>query len=225
MVGDKWILVAFVWIWSIHSGLALAADSGFYFSAALGRTREMPKSAGRNFLVGSPPAGIVHIDPDHIDAENDSIAWGLGAGYRFNPYFAAELAYMDFGSIHVKENYNNIAYPEPFPFPSSFVYTYSSKVTGPALSMLGSAPIGEHFGVFVRAGVLFADRKLKDSQPNGFNETLGRKVWLGGVGISWSCARHWTIKAEYQRTGKLQQSLFSGATELEQFSLGLLFRR
>jgi hypothetical protein len=49
-------------------------------------------------------------------------------------------------------------------------------------------------------------------------------VWLGGAGLGWSFANRWTIRAEYQRTGRLEESFLAGETELERMALSLLFR-
>ena len=145
-------------------------------------------------------------------------------GYRLNAHVAAEVAYMDFGTSDFSEHY--LLGPASFPFPASeFTRTYSSKVTGPALSVLGSLPVGKGFDVFLRAGVLFADRKLEIPQSIGLDDTtFGSTVWLGGAGVDWSFASRWAIRAEYQRTGKLDSTFLAGDTDVERMSLSVLFR-
>jgi opacity protein-like surface antigen len=219
-----WISIVCGSLTSIAAVPVLAAETGFYFSAGAGHAEENPgKSLGTNIATGFPPSSIQHIDPDRVDVDGSDVAWSAAVGYRFNPHVAAEVAYMDFGTTDISEHYRFSS--SPIPFVGEFIRTYSSKVTGPALSVLGSLPVGSGFDVFLRAGVLFADRKLELSQSIGLGATtFGSKVWLAGVGVDWSFASRWAIRAEYQRTGKLDATFLAGETDLEQASLSVLFR-
>jgi hypothetical protein len=152
------------------------------------------------------------------------VAWSIAVGYQVNPYFAAEVEYIDFSTTDISEHYD---LSPIFPFSSDFTHEYSSKVTGPAFSMLGSVPVGKRVDVFLRAGVLFADRVVEFSPvagSDGLDEKFGSTVWLAGVGVDWSFANRWAIRAEYQRTGKLEETFLAGETELERMSLSALFR-
>jgi opacity protein-like surface antigen len=217
------MLIGSVALASIFVAPASAADKGFYVAATLGKAEESPKSSGVNFSFGAPPEGVEHIEPDRIDVDDGSLAWGVALGYRINQYLAAEVEYMDFGSTDIAEHYDLGA--SAFPFPTEFTQQYSSKVAGPAMSVLGSVPVGKGFCLFLRAGVLFADRDVELEQYVGAAEnTFGSTVWLGGAGVEWSFANRWAIRAEYQQTGKLDESIVAGETELSRFSLGALFR-
>ena len=228
MKRHTWILIASAAITSISvAAPAVAAEPGFYFTAALGQAEEDPKSIGTNIGIGFPPAAIVHVDPDRVDVDDSGLAWSVAAGYRLNTYIAVEVEYMDFGTSDISEHYVFGPSVVP-PFPSEFTNTYSSRVTGPAMSLLGSLPIGEDFDVFLRAGVLFADRELGFPPLAGsieLDDKFASTVWLGGAGVDWSFTSRWAIRAEYQRTGKLEKTSFlAGETELERMSLSLLFR-
>src|SRR5262249_18221486 len=136
------ILIAATPLTSIVTAPALAAEPGFYLSANLGRGEESPgKSIGTNFAFGFPTAGIQHIDPSRVDVDKGATAWGVGVGYRVNRYVAAEVEYIDFGTTDISEHYNLSTPPVP-PFPVDFTHTYSSRVEGPALSVLGCVPFG-----------------------------------------------------------------------------------
>jgi len=200
---------------------AQAANPGFYLSAALGQAEEDPKSIGINLAFGFPPAGILHIDPDAVDADASGVAWSFAVGYRVNPYLAAEVEYIDFSTTDISEDYT---VPPTPPLPSQFTRTYSSKVSGPALSVLGSLPVGNGFDVFLRGGVLFADREFVFPSSIGLDDSFASTVWLAGAGASWSFANRWAIRAEYQRTGTLEETFLAGETELERMSLSVLFR-
>jgi opacity protein-like surface antigen len=202
---------------------ALAADTGFYLTVGAGQAEEEPKSIGTNIGIGFPISVIVHVDPDRVDVDSSGVAWNVGIGYRLNPYLAGEVEYLDFSSTDVTEHYS-LDPPVSPPFPSDFTHRYSSKVTGPALSVLGLLPMRDNVDVFLRAGALFADRELEIPRSIGLNAKFGSTVWLAGVGVDWSIADRWAIRAEYLRTGKLEETFFAGETELKRISLSATVR-
>jgi opacity protein-like surface antigen len=220
-----WISIVSGSLTSIAAAPVLPAETGFYLSAGAGHAEENPgKSSGLNVSTGFPFNEIQHIDPDRVDADESDVAWSVAAGYRFNPHVAAEVAYLDFGTTDFSEHYRFSASSVVF-LPIELTRTYSSKVTGPALSVLGSLPVGRGFDVFLRAGVLFADRKVEVAQSVGLGKTtFGSTVWMGGAGVDWSFASRWAVRAEYQRTGNLDATFLAGETDLERVSLSVLFR-
>jgi opacity protein-like surface antigen len=205
---------------SLFATGAGAAEPGFYVTASLGQGDENPSSAGANF---GNSQGIFHAEPDSVAVDDGDLAWSGGLGYRINRYLAAEVEYVDFGTTDVIEHYNVDTPGSPVPFPTELDLDYSSHVTGPALSLLGTLPVGEHFELFLRGGALFADREFE----TGFgtlNESFSSTVWLAGVGVTWSFAQRWAIRAEYQQTGELSESFVSGETSLKRMSLTALFK-
>jgi opacity protein-like surface antigen len=215
-----WVCFIAAALASICTSGASAADRGFYVSVAAGQAEEDPESNGINIGFGFPPFDTVHIEPQRVDVDASGVAWGVAVGYRLNRYVAAELEYMDFATTNVSEHYE-LGPDTGIPF----ILDYSSKVTGPALSVLGTVPLGSQFDGFLRAGVLFADRQVEISNSVGLGEpSFGSTVWLAGVGVDWSLTDRWAMRAEYQRTGTLGKSLLAGETELERMALSLLFR-
>jgi hypothetical protein len=229
------ILIAFAALALSFNVPALAADRGFYFGASVGRAEEDPESIGSNFAIGLFPPTVWHIEPTRVDVDDSDVAWGATVGYRINRHVAAEVEYIDFGTADIAEHYdlasilpNLPGFPIGTPVlisPAELTRTYSSRVKGPALSVLGSLPLGETWDVFLRAGVLFADREIRIGQSIGLNgNTFGSTVWLAGAGVDWSFANRWAVRAEYQHTGKLERNFLIGETELERLSLSVLFR-
>jgi opacity protein-like surface antigen len=229
------ISIAFAAVTSIFTVPALAAEPGFYLSASLGRAEESPKSSGTNISIGFFPSQIQRIYPTRVDADDSGAAWGAGVGYRFNRHVAAEIEYIDFGRADVSENYDLSAILPALPgvpigtpviiTPAVLTRTYSSRVKGPALSVLGTLPVGKAWDLFLRVGVLFADREIEIGQSIGLGDnTFGSTVWLAGVGADWSFANRWAARAEYQHTGKLDNNFLTGETELERMSLSVLFK-
>jgi opacity protein-like surface antigen len=197
-----------------------AAEPGFYVTASLGMADEDPKSVGTN--VGNS-FGIFHVEPDQIDVDDGKRAWSVGLGYRITKYLTGEVEYIDFGTTGVTEHYSVSNTGAPIPFPTVFILDYSSQVTGPALSLLGTLPVGEKFEVFLRGGALFGSREFE----MGFGGVEGKfssTVWLAGAGVTWSFAKRWAIRMEYQETGEFSESFVSGETKLQRMSLSALFK-
>jgi OmpA-OmpF porin, OOP family len=201
---------------------AQASESGFYLFATGGTSEESPESIGIN--LGSSE-GIIHVDPQRVEVDDGAFAWGVGLGYRINRYLAGELEYADFGTTDVHEHYSDP--DQPFPFPTEFDLTYSNKVTGPVVSVVGTLPLGQNFELFLRGGALFASREFNlEGQPTfeGQGQKFASTVWLGGAGATWSFAQRWGVRAEYQQSGSLDRTLLTGETKVKRISLSALYR-
>jgi len=202
---------------------ASAADPGFYFTAGAGLAEEDPDpSDGINISIGIPPAGIIHLDPYRVAVDTGDIGWEIAAGYRFSRHFAAEIEYLDLGTTDITEYYN---YPSMDPIIDILPFSYSSHISGPAVSLLASLPLGGDFEVYLRAGALFADREIQVNQyTEAGSTTFGDTVWLGGAGIDWAISSHWGIRAEYQLSSDFDATLLTGKTRTEFASLRLRYR-
>jgi hypothetical protein len=215
-----WMLVFSVALAGGVAARADAAEPGFYLSASLGQADENPESVGTN--VGNS-LGIFHVDPQSVRIDDGSVAWGVGVGYRINRYVAAEVEYIDFGATDVVEHYS-VPNMGPIPFPTTFDKEYSSTVAGPAMSVLGTLPLGDHVELFVRGGALFASRHIEIGGFGTFDEKFASTVWIAGAGVGWSFAQHWGVRAEYQLTDRFDETIVAGETRVKRMSLGVLFR-
>jgi hypothetical protein len=164
----------------------------------------------------------VHVTPERVEADGGDTGWGIGVGYRFSRYVAAEFEYMDFGTSQITEYYDLSTVG--LPFPTTFQPEFISEISGPAVSLLGSLPVGKSFQIFVRAGALFADRKMDTPSSLGDGPiTFGDTVWLAGAGVDWSFAGRWGVRAEYQRSDEVESNILSGGSAIEWLSLRLRF--
>jgi opacity protein-like surface antigen len=219
----KWTLIVAASLVGLLANRADASGPGFYVTATAGTGDEDPKSNGTN--IGNS-LGIVHIDPDLVEVNDGSFAWGVGLGYRINDYLASEVEYADFGTTDIHEHYT-VPNPGPFPFPTELDLNYSTKVTGPVLSLLGTLPVGQNFELFLRGGALFASREFRVGGQVSFagrNQKFASTVWLAGAGATWSFAKRWGIRAEYQQTDSLGKTLATGETKVKRISLSALYR-
>ena len=223
MTRKKWISIAAYVLACLLAAQAQASEPGFYLVAAGGTGDENPKSNGLNF--GNSLA-IVHVDPDQVEVDDGALAWSVGLGYRINRYLAGEVEYANFGTTDIHEHYT-VPNAGPIPFPTEFDLTYSSKVTGPVLSVLGTLPVSKGFELFLRGGALFASREYSVGGAINFrgqDQKFASTVWLAGAGVTWSFAKRWGARAEYQRSGTLDETLVTGETRVERLSLNALYR-
>jgi hypothetical protein len=205
---------------------AIGAEPGFYVGAGLGETwQEMGDSNGIAVGFGFPIEAVRQEYPEDVQVEDGNLGWQTTIGYRLNRYLAAEVAYLSFAQSEITEVYSidpGFAFPVP---PLELRREYSSKVAGPALSVLGSLPLGR-FDLFLKAGMLFADQDvaLGGNVVGSREMTFGEEVWFAGAGVDWSVADRWMLRAEYLRTAKLAATLVSAATEVETLSFSVFFR-
>jgi opacity protein-like surface antigen len=207
------------------AGSGEAAEPGFYVAAGVGQAeQDVRRSDGIVVAFGSPFGGtLTAVRPDAISVDDDELSWNGVLGYRINRYIAAELAYMEFGEADVSERYT-IRPPLLF-LPIELTRDLAISVTGPAVSVLGLLPLGSRFDLFIRAGVLFADKEVTQRfTTSSQSMTFGSEVWLGGAGVDWSFANRWAVRLEYLRTGKTDADISSGESDLRQIALGVLFR-
>jgi len=203
---------------------ARAANKGFYFTGGSGIAEEDPgKSIGLNIAFGPPPASVVHYEPDSVAVDGNDLGWGVGVGYRFSRYFSAEVEYVDYATTDYSEQYT-VDFP---PLPPTLTKDYTSHVSGPSASVLGTFPIGKGFEIYIRAGALFADRKIDIPGllyvDGDLDTTFSDTVWLAGIGVDWSFAERWGIRLEYQQSDEMDANLLTGGAAVQAFLLRARF--
>jgi hypothetical protein len=136
------------------------------------------------------------------DSLTDS-GYDLFAGYRFNPYVAAELRYLDGLRFNLNSEGESL----------------HASAYGVEASAVGMYPITPNFGVFARLGALnWHDRlEVADAFGAGSVSDSGTDfIWGVGVSASYGNAQ---ARVEYNRSNLGTQV----GTTLEQISLGVLW--
>lgn len=249
-------------VWSVRLLLALpvaacAADPGFYVGATASRVeQDLDERAGvgpiavlvagggglvtPSPILPFPPVFITPIvggianplGPTSVKVDDTDVGWSVSLGYRINKYLAAEVAYADFGEASLTERYEFDTLPG-VPVVPQMTRSYTVSTQGPALSVLGSLPLGSAWEVFLRGGVLFADQEVKtritiinprSTSNGGTAGDFSDEVVTLGAGVQWSFLPRWTARLEYQRTDDLQPNELMGESSLEQASLSVLFK-
>jgi OOP family OmpA-OmpF porin len=119
------------------------------------------------------------VDDVGIDFEEDEDATRVFAGYRFNPFLAAQADYYDFGESDTALG----------------LLPVRSDATGIAPSIVGTLPLGP-VELFARAGIVFYDLEVNLDNDNVLDETGNDPVYSVGIGIT--LAEHLNLKAEYE---------------------------
>jgi opacity protein-like surface antigen len=211
----------------VLAGSSAAAESGFYAGVAGAIAQhDVGKNNGVSFHATSSIMTL-NARPLFVDTEDRVPGWNLTLGYRLNDYVAAELEYLDLGSADVTENYGPSSLPPPY-FQGPIKRHLTASVAGPAVSIVGSWPLGERFEVFGGVGYLFADQEIEERTPpvpdRSRSSNYEAEVWLGSIGVSWEVAPRWALRLEYMRTSELDATRVSGENEIQALNLGALFR-
>ena len=196
-----------------------ASEPGFYAGAdgaLVAPTVE--KSDGSNF---GTPSGLVHVDPESVRFDESGFGWSGFVGYRINAWLAAELSYLDLGSIDVEEAFD-LADVSPGPPDSSLTtFDFNLQVSGPMVSVMGILPFSDRYEAFGRAGVLWASQKVQLGPGFSFNNA--EDLWGPGLGLQAELGRGWSARLEYQRFEDMPGTLVSGETRLERLLLGATY--
>jgi hypothetical protein len=123
---------------------------------------------------------------DTIDAyDSDDTAWKAFGGWRMNPYFGVELAYVNLGS------------PDDEILPDT---TLTIETDGFAPYLVGVFPIGDWFELFAKAGYYWYDIEARIDTPVGSvseDDSDSTFTWSAGAGLN--IFEHVNIRLEYEQ--------------------------
>jgi len=143
-------------------------------------------------------------------------AYGVNAGYRFNPYFAVEGGYMRLGSFDYSA--------------STGTDTIDGKFKASALSLAGVGiyPFSSQWSVYGKAGVTRTDAELEASAESGLtpteNTSHNATGLLFGAGVMYDFDRSFFAKAGWDRYTKVgDSSTGNGPVDLYLLGIGMRF--
>lgn len=155
-------------------------------------------------------------DLDRLGASTDDTdtAYKLYAGYQFNPNFAIEAGYVDFGEFTASANNG---------FDSAKA---SLKADGFTTALVGKLPIANGFGIYGKLGLIAWDADLKESSNIGginYNESASEDGTdpFYGAGAEYVIDQI-MLRAEYERFD-LSESGEDFKTDLFSASIGYRF--
>lgn len=207
---------------------ASAAELGFYVGFLYGDSEKEYDRENFSLLALDVYEGILGFSAEQraFSTASDGEAYGFLAGYRLSQHLAFEGGYTYIGKQSYRESASGFFFPtEGEPQPENWSLSLSSRTSGFELSALGILPISYSWELYARAGVLIASNTLSVYASNGnllfadqFNESSSD--WLAGVGISWSLAEVYAIRAEFKRIFDAGEAVF-GEADLDLVSIGV----
>lgn len=162
---------------------------------ALGHAQDTRNYSG--FYVGGG-IGQFNLNVDNfndIDSalsnvlDSDDNAWKIFGGYRFNPHFALELAYIDLGQ------------PGDQLTSSGSHGNYRVDIGGFAPSLVGILPVGP-VELFGKIGEYYYDVDTRidlDSPGPDIDTSHSRNDFIWGGGVSFVVAQRVELRAEYEK--------------------------
>jgi OOP family OmpA-OmpF porin len=142
--------------------------------------------------------------------------WRLQGGYRFNPNFALEAGYIDFGKAKYSASY------------SGGSAQGSLKAGGADVAALLSLPLNDSFSVFAKAGMVAAkveSRLTASGAPAAASGDVSTHVVrpLLGVGALYKLSDTIDLRADYDHVSGLGKSSKTGKMDSNMVSLGIAY--
>jgi OOP family OmpA-OmpF porin len=141
--------------------------------------------------------GQFNLEIDRLDdvgaavdsvADSDDNIWKAYGGWRFNPYIAVELAYIDFGN------------PGDRFEGTGSDGNYRLDISGFAPYVIGTIPIGP-VELFGKVGYYFYDIDARvdfDSPGPDIDSSASESDFLYGLGLGVTVLEHLNLRAEYE---------------------------
>jgi OOP family OmpA-OmpF porin len=234
----------------LSAGAAHAADRGFYFGASAGQAQyDFDRPAGPVPVLGFlPPIVVAQPNPIFITPapvvggvvggvvvgpmearpvlwlpgdDDEGTAWSVTAGYRINRYLAIEAGYVNLGTL---SNTQTIDFPAVFGIPS-LSFHRELETAGPSLTVFGTLPLSANWQLYARAGMLFADTDLTTSiSGDSITSSVDSDATTLGAGAQYDWGGHWSARLEFQRTKDLGGNDVASNADVDNISLGFLYR-
>ena len=144
-------------------------------------TMSIGASLAGPFYVGASIGDTsVKVDDPAGNFNASDTSFKAFAGYRFMKFFGVEGSYIDFGS----------------PDDSVGGTDVSIDATAFDAFAVGVLPIGDHFEVFGKLGLLFWDTDIDVSGVGSDSDSGNDTAW--GVGAAFIFGKHLGVRAEYE---------------------------
>lgn len=181
-----------------RAGVAL--DTGFYVGGAVGQSKasDACDPRGLGFSGG---------------CDDKDTTWKIFGGYNFNRHFAVEFGYADFGEFNATGAVGAV------PVTSS-VEAQAIELVG-----IGSLPLTQQLSGYAKAGVFRwdADSRVAIGGASAASGDDGTD-WTVGLGLKWDFTRNLGARIEYQRYNNVGNPGTTGNSDIDQWTIGVMFR-
>jgi OOP family OmpA-OmpF porin len=184
----------------LRPGTGVAPDTGFYLGGAVGQSkaRDACDPRGLGFSGG---------------CDDKDTNWKIFGGYNFNRNFALEFGYVDFGEVTATGTVGALP--------------VNASVEAQAIELvaIGSIPITPQFAAYIKGGVFQwdADSRVSAGPFAGATGDDGTD-WTIGAGLKWDFTRSVGARLEYQRYNNVGNVGSTGNSDIDQWTIGLMFR-
>jgi OOP family OmpA-OmpF porin len=168
----------------------LAQDARFYVGGGVGQAEaEGFCDDFRTLAIG--------IGTVNSCDEKDS-AWKFFGGYQFNPNFALEASYFDYGSVSASGQLLGL----PF--------SVSGDTSAFGIAAVGMLPLGNNFSLFGKLGLLRTEVDVSGSVLGSAGSDSEDETGLHfGVGVLFDLGRNFSIRAEWERNDEVEIDMMS----------------
>jgi OOP family OmpA-OmpF porin len=182
------------------SPLAFAQDAGFYAGGAIGQSK-----------ISDACDGVP------IACDDKDTAWKIFGGYQFTRNIGAEIGY-----VHLGETTSNGVI-------SGVSVSAKGRVKGWELLGVGTLPIANNFSALFKLGIFRWDVDVSGvgtvpgfSAAAAASET-GTDITFG-LGLKYDFTRNIAARLEWQRYDSVGNSATTGKSDVDLFSLGVVFK-
>lgn len=178
----------------------VAPDAGFYLGGAVGQSkaRDACDPRGLGFSGG---------------CDDKDTTWKIFGGYNFNRTFGVELGYVDFGEFNATG--------------SAGVLPATASVEAQAVELLaiGSLPITQQLYAYLKGGVFRwdADSRVTIGSASATSSDDGTD-WTVGLGLRYDFTRSLGARLQYQRYNNVGNPGTTGNSDIDQWTIGVMFR-
>jgi OmpA-OmpF porin, OOP family len=177
-------------------------SAGFLITTLLGASFSIPAYSQESggYLGGALGQSKFRewCDPTLAACDDKDSTWKLFGGYRFNRYFAVEGSYVDWGEV-------------------TATTTTGARVAADqhsyGIAAVGSLQVGPQFTVFGKLGLLRTEQETKRITPSPLTLTRKEIELHYGLGVKYSVAKNWGLRAEWENTDKLEVQMLSLGVE------------
>jgi OOP family OmpA-OmpF porin len=193
------------------AGAQAAGNEGWYGGLDLGRSTQHLGGGQIDGALGQQGLASSSSLDDH------GTAWGLFAGYQFNPYFAVEGGYLNLGKFDYSSTVSS---------PAADTVSGHLGVQGVDAAAVGLLPFGKQWAAYGKAGLLYAKSTL-DASSTGAVAVSDADHWstspLLGAGINYDLTRNVALRGEYDRYFKVGDTT-TGKGDIDAFTARVVYR-
>jgi OOP family OmpA-OmpF porin len=154
-------------------------------------------------------------------ADRAGTAWKLFGGYTFSPNLALEAAYVDLGRVDLNSTVTAV---KGSAIGATPINGHFKVNRGSYLDAIGSWPVNDSVTVFGKLGA-YSLRTELNASGNGLSTSSNTRSTdlTFGAGLTVSLGKGLGLRGEWERFRKVGDDHLTGQTDVDLFTLGLVF--